>query len=144
MNITLSKTSLIFLLPILIIVSISGCSEVRKLTYSEDFTYVEDKEIKSLMRQMSKGVERLEQIVEKAKYSDTTQQQVIAEIGNLESITARLSAGHTQTTQLFISDHIEQFNTDISTAKMFAKTTPPDYSKIMEVANNCQQCHKWR
>ncbi|MCW8933244.1 MAG: hypothetical protein OQK98_00835 [Gammaproteobacteria bacterium] len=144
MNTILAKIALIFVLPILIIASISGCSEVRKLTYSEDFTYVENKEIRSLMRQMSKGVERLEQIVEKAQYSDTTQQQVISEIGKLERITARLSAGHTQTNQLFISDHIEQFNTDISTAKMFAKTTPPDYSKILEVANKCQQCHKWR
>lgn len=129
---------------ILIIASIAGCAEVRKLTYSENFTYVEDKQIKSLMRKMAKGVERLGQLVEKSSSAGTSkQQQIISEISELEDITAQLSAGHTQTNQLFISDHIEQFITDIGTAKMFAKTTPPDYSKTEEIVNKCQDCHKW-
>ena len=137
----------VFTIPVtvLIIASIAGCAEVRKLTYSEDFTYVEDKEIKSLMRKMSKGVEKLGQLVEQAPSTETgIQQQIISEIAQLETISARLSAGHTQTNQLFISDHIEQFITDMGTAKMFAKTTPPDYSKIDEIVNKCQDCHKWR
>jgi len=145
MNISLKHYSFTVPVAILIVASIAGCAEVRKLTYSKDFTYVEDKEIKTLMRKMGKGVERLGQIVEKASITDTSQQQkIIAEISKLEGITASLSAGHTQTNQLFISDHIEQFITDMGTAKMFAKTTPPDYSKIGEIVNNCQECHKWR
>jgi len=145
MNISLRHWYFTVQVAILIVASIAGCAEVRKLTYSKDFTYVEDKEVKSLMRKMGKGVERLGQIVTKASTTDTAQQQqIISEISELESIAARLSAGHTQTNQLFISDHIEQFITDIGTAKMFARTNPPDYSKVGEIVNNCQECHTLR
>ena len=145
MNISLKHGSFTVLAAILIAANITGCAEVRKLTYAENFTYVEDKEVKSLMRKMGKGVERLGQIVAKVTTTDTTQQQnIIKEISELESIAAKLSAGHTQTNQLFISDHIEQFITDIGTAKMFAKTNPPDYLKVEEIVNNCQKCHELR
>lgn len=145
MNISLRHWPFTVLAAILIVASIAGCAEVRKLTYSEDFTYVEDKEVKSLMRKMGKGVEKLGQTVAKATTTNTTQQQqIISEISELENIAAKLSADHTQTNQLFISDHIEQFISDIGTAKMFAKTDPPDYSKIGEIVNNCQECHKLR
>ena len=136
---------IVLLVAFLIISSFAGCAQVRKLTYSEDFTYVEDKEVRSLMRQMSKGVKRLEQIIDKTSTTNNAQQQqIISELSELQSITARLSAGHTQTNQLFIRDHIEQFITDIGSAKMFAKKTPPDYSKIGDIVNNCQKCHESR
>lgn len=145
MNIYLKHWPFSLLAAILIVTGISGCAEVRKLTYSQDFTYVENKEVRSLMRKMSKGVERLGQVVEQTTSTDSSKQQnIISEINELENITAKLSAGHTQTNQLFISDHIEQFITDIGTAKMLAKTNPPDFSKVEEVVNNCQQCHKLR
>ena len=145
MNIYLKHWPFSLLAAMLIATGMSGCAEVRKLTYSKDFTYVENKEVRSLMRKMSKGVERLGQVVEQPTSPDSTKQQkIISEINELETITAKLSAGHTQTNQLFISDHIEQFITDIGTAKMLAKTNPPDFSKVEEIVNNCQQCHKLR
>ena len=145
MNVYLKHWPFSLLAAILIVTGISGCAEVRKLTYSKDFTYVENNEVRSLMRKMSKGVERLGQVVEQPTSTDSIKQQkIISEINELENITARLSAGHTQTNQLFISDHIEQFITDIGTAKMLAKTNPPDFSKVEEIVNNCQQCHKLR
>lgn len=146
MNISITYRSFTVLMAMMIaaITCMAGCAEVRKLTYAEDFTYVEDRQVRSLMRKMGKGVERLGQTVAKASTTDNGQQQVIMEINELESIAAQLSMGHTQTNQLFISDHIEQFISDIGTAKMFAKTNPPDYSKISEIVNNCQQCHKLR
>ena len=145
MNISLKHQPFTALAIILIVASIVGCAQVRKLTYAENFIYVENKEVRSLMRKMSKGVGRLGQIVEKATTTDAAQQQkIISELSELESIATRLSVGHTQTNQLFISDHIEQFITDISTAKMFAKMNPPDYSDVGEIVNNCQKCHKLR
>ncbi|RDH81607.1 MAG: hypothetical protein DIZ80_16175 [endosymbiont of Galathealinum brachiosum] len=145
MQLSLKHRAFTLLVTTLIIAGNIGCAQVRKLTYSEDFTYVEDREVKSLMRKMSKGVERLGQIAEKASTNNRTQQQqIISELGDLQSIAARLSAGHTQTNQLFIRDHIEQFITDIGEAKMFAKTTPPDYSKIGDIVNSCEECHTSR
>jgi len=133
------------MLGMMVIPILTGCAEVRKLTYSEEFTYVENREVRSLMRKMEKGVKRLGEVVSTTSSDEKTRQQnIVSELSDLESIGARLSAGHTQTNQLFISDHIEQFITDIGTAKMFVKATPPDYSKIDEIVNNCQACHKSR
>ena len=145
MKIHLLHWPLTLLVTVFIGTGITGCAEVRKLTYAENFTYVEGKEVRSLMRKMSKGVERLGQIVENTTTNNSMrQQQIISEINELEGITARLSAGHTQTNQLFISDHIEQFITDIGTAKMLVKANPPDYSKIDAIVNSCQNCHELR
>ncbi|MFK5947258.1 MAG: hypothetical protein QM500_00630 [Methylococcales bacterium] len=145
MQLSLTHRPFTVILAILTIVSLAGCAQVRKLTYTEDFTYIENREVKSLMRMMGKGVEKLGQITDNSSTTDTNlQQQIISEMSELQSIAARLSAGHTQTNQLFISDHIEQFISDIGTAKMFAKTNPPDYSKVGEIVNNCQECHKLR
>lgn len=145
MNISIQHLFFTALATISIVASIAGCAEVRKLTYSEDFKYVEDKEVKSLMRKMSKSVGKLGQIIKKPTTIGTDQHQLIlSELTELENITAKLSAGHTQTNQLFISDHIEQFITDIGTAKMLTKTNPPDYSKIRDIVNNCQACHTLR
>ena len=123
----------------------AGCADVRKLTYSEDFTYVENREVKSLMRKMEKGVKRLADILTTTSANDKMlQQSIISELSDLERIAARLSAGHTQTNQLFISDHIEQFSADLGTARMFVKATPPDYSRVEDIVTNCQECHKSR
>jgi len=128
-----------------IVAIMAGCAEVRKLTYSEDFTYVENREVKSLMRKMEKGVNRLEKLLSTTSDNgNALQQSILSELGDLEKTTARLSAGHTQTNQLFISDHIEQFITDLGTARMFAKATPPDYSRVEDIVSNCQECHRSR
>jgi len=143
MKTSLKHQPFIGLAAILIIASIAGCTEVRKLTYSESFIYIENKEVKNLMRQMSMGVNRLGQIVAKTTTTDTAQQQKItSELSKLENIATKLSVSHTQTNQLFISDHIEQFLTDIGTAKMFAKMNPPEYSEVEEIVSHCQACHK--
>jgi len=145
MSLSLRCEHITVLLGIVGIVMLTGCAEVRKLTYSEDFTYVENREVKSLMRKMQKGVHKLGEIVSTASGDDKMRQQnIISELSSLESISARLSAGHTQTNQLFISDHIERFIADIGTAKLFAKATPPDYSRIEDIVNNCQECHQSR
>jgi len=60
-------------------------------------------------------------------------------------ITFRLSGcGHTQTNQIFISDHIEQFIFDLGTAMTLAKANTLNYSKIEEIINSCQAYHRSR
>lgn len=144
MNVFLRRSSLNVLLTILLAGSIAGCSKIRQLTYPEDFTYLEKGQVKNLMREMDDGIERLGLLVAKAPTSEINQQQVVAELSGLQSISSRLSGGHAQTNQLFIRDHIEQFISDVGTAKMFAKTTPPNYSKAREISNSCQECHQSR
>jgi hypothetical protein len=141
MNVILKPILTNALLAMLLVGGLVGCSQIRQLTYPEDFTYLEKGQVESLMREMGDTVGRLGQLVSKTSSSEINQQQVIASLSELESITSRIIGGHTQTNQLFISEHIEQFVTDVGTAKMFVKTSPPNYSKAREITNSCQKCH---
>ena len=145
MNVSIRRMSSIVLLAIMVAGSIAGCAQIRKLTYPQDFTYLEKKEVETLMQKMGDGIARLDQLVKEASPSDTIQQQnIVAELSSLKSIATRLSGGHTQTNQFVISDHIEQFINDVGTAKMFANKSPPNYSKAGEITNSCKECHQFR
>jgi len=144
MNKIFKPTLINLLLAVLLVSGIVGCSQIRELTYPDDFIYLENKQIKNLMREMSDSVERLSQLVSNSPDSEIDSQQVIASLSELESISSRIIGGHTETNQLFISEHIEQFVSDVGTAKMFVKSTPPNYSKAKDISNSCQECHKLR
>jgi len=145
MNVFVKLTSYKVLLAVIIFSSITACAQIRKLTYPEDFNYQDKAQVEKLMRSMGKSIERVNQLVsDVSRSSNNKQQQVVSELIELQSIASSLSGGHEQTNQLFISDHIEQFISDISTAMMFAKTNPPDYSKAGEITNSCQECHQSR
>lgn len=136
------KTSVVLLL---VALSIIGCAQIRELTYPEGFTYLEKKEVESLMQRMGESMGILNQLVAEAAPSDTSQQQkIIDELNRLEGFAIRLSGDHTQTNQFVISDHIEGFISDIGTAKMFAGLDPPKYYKVADVTNACANCHHFR
>lgn len=125
--------------------SMVGCAQIRQLTYPPDFTYLEKKEVETLMQKMSAGIARLDRLVTEASTSDVAQQQgIINELSTLERVATRLSGGHKQTNQILINDHIEKFISEIGTAKMFASTIPPNYNKARNLTNSCQQCHQFR
>jgi hypothetical protein len=135
------KTSIVLLLGALLVF---GCAEIRELTYPEGFTYLEKKEVESLMQSMGESIGILNQLVADAEPSDTSQQQkIIDELNKLEGFAIQLSGGHTQTNQFVISDHIEGFISDIGTAKMFARLDPPKYYKVTYVTNACADCHQF-
>jgi len=133
----------IALLAIIVASSIYGCSVIRELTYPQGFTYIEDKEVESLMQKMGESIGKLDQLVAEASPSDTDKQEmIITELTKLETIATRLSGGHTQTNQFHISDRIGNFINNIGTAKTFAKLDPPRYDRIEYVTSDCSECHQ--
>ena len=132
----------IALLAIIVASSIYGCSVIREVTYPQGFTYIEDKEVESLMQKMGESIGKLDQLVAEASPSDTDRQEmIITELTRLETIATRLSGGHTQTNQFHISDRIGNFINNIGTAKTFAKLDPPRYDRIKYVTSDCSECH---
>jgi hypothetical protein len=145
MNLPSSLLKTIALPAIIVTASIYGCSTIRELTYPQGFTYIEDKEVESLMQRMGQSIGKLDRLVAEAEAapSDTDKQEmIITELTSLETIATRLSGGHTQTNQFHISDRIGNFINNIGTAKMFAKLDPPRYDKIEYVTSDCSECHK--
>ena len=145
MNVSVWRMSSIILLVVAVVVGIAGCAQIRKLTYPEDFVYLEKKDVESLMKNMGDGIERLDRLVAGASESDASQQQkIVAELDSIERTAIRLSGGHKQTNQFFIGDHIQKFISEVGTAKMFASSNPPKYNKAREIKNSCQECHQFR
>jgi len=145
MNVTVRRTSLIVLLAAAVVAAIAGCSEIRKLTYRDDFVYLDKKEVETLMQNMSESISRLEQLVAEASESDVEQQKkIVSELGTIERIAIRLSGGYKKTNQFFISEHMGDFISDVGSAKMMASLSPPRYSKAKEINNSCQACHQYR
>ena len=145
MNVSVWRISCIMLLAAAVVAGIAGCAQIRKLTYPEDFVYLEKKQVENLMQNMGDGIERLDRLVTDASESDAYQQQrIVAELDSIERIAIRLSGGHKQTNQFFIGDHIQKFISEVGTAKMFANSSPPKYNKAREIKNSCQECHQFR
>lgn len=145
MKLTSTRKTLSFFLATAVIASLAGCDQIRKVTYPQDFTYLDEKEVDALMQKMSESMGRLDRLVAEASPEDTVQQAaIITELNKLENTATRLSGGHTQTNQFVISEHIEGFISDIGTAKMFANMDPPKYYKVEYVTHACAQCHQLR
>jgi hypothetical protein len=147
MNVYVRRTSYIVLLAAVVVAAIAGCAEIRKLTYRDDFVYLDKKEVESLMQDMGDAIDRLEQLVTEASESDTDtdqQKKIVSELGTIERIAIRLNGGYKRTNQFFISEHIGNFISDVGSAKMMASLSPPKYSKAKEINNSCQACHQHR
>jgi len=145
MNVSVWRIPSIVLLAIFVVTVITGCAEIRKLTYPENFVYLDQKEVESLMQSMSDDITQLNQLVSEASETDTVQQQnIVAELSSIERTALRLSGGHKQTNQFFIGEHIEGFISDVGTAKMFASNNPPKYNKAKEITFSCHECHQLR
>lgn len=145
MKVSQRRITSITLLAIIVAASIVGCAQIRKLTYPKDFTYLEKREVDTLMQQMSDSIVRLDRLVGDAAPSDPGQQQkIVGELNVLESIANRLSGGGKQTNFPVLSEHIEEFIGDIVDAKMFAGTTPPNYSSAGKLTDSCLACHQFR
>lgn len=145
MNVSLRRAPGMVFLVVIIATSVVACAQIRKLTYPPDFTYLEKQEVEGLMQKMSEGIGRLDQLVAEASTSDVARQNnIINELSSLERIATRLSGGHKQTNQIVINDHIEKFISEVSSAKLLASTSPPNYYKAREITNSCQECHQFR
>jgi archaellin len=145
MNVIVKRAYYIVLLATIVVAAIAGCAEVRKLTYRDDFVYLDKKEVESLMQNMSEAIGRLELLVSEASESDVEQQKkIVSELGKIERIAIRLSGGYKKTNQFFISEHMGDFISDVGSAKMMAGLSPPKYSKAKEISNSCQACHQHR
>ena len=145
MYLTSWRITSLALLTIVVVTSIVGCDQIRKVTYSGGFTYLDEEEVETLMQKMGESMTRLDQLVAETSPSDDRQQRdVIAELNRLEGFATSLSGGHTQTNQFLIDKHIEGFISDIGTAKMFAGMNPPKYYKVEYVTQSCVECHQLR
>jgi hypothetical protein len=123
----------------------TGCEQVRKVTYPQDFQYMEDKEVKQIMQKMSENMGKLAQLVDDDSLAEKEKQEkIIGVLNKLDGYATKLSGGHKQTNQFFIAEHIQGFSGDLVNAKMLAGLDPPRYGKTRSIVDSCSKCHEYR
>ena len=121
-----------------------GCAHIRKVTYPNDYVYLERKELRSKMALISFYLRQLDEVMlEDSTVSVDQQQRIVNILNQIKDLTTELGGGVT-TNHLVIDEHIDEFKGDLSLAIRNARANPPNYFALGRIAGSCVGCHKYR
>ena len=139
-----NKNLRLVLMALLCVAVVFGCAQIRKVTYPDDYVYLEHKQLRSKMALLSFYMRQLDEVLQ--DYSivgDDEQQRILYLLNKVNDLTAEFGGGVT-TNHLAIDDHIEQFKLNVNTAIHDASANPPNYFALGKLAGSCTSCHKYR
>lgn len=121
-----------------------GCAQIRKVTYPQDYVYLEKEQLRSKMALLSFYLRQLNEIQsDSLVVSNDRQQRILKLLHKIEDLTAEFGSGVT-TNHLVIDDHIDEFKIDVHTAIRNARANPPNYFALGKLTGSCVGCHKYR
>ena len=121
----------------------AGCTEIRKLTYPPEFTYIEKSELQGSMHRMAAAMAQLDTLVAAGPVNDSTQKKILAQLDLIDKIVWELSGGKS-TNHLLLDEHMEQFSADVTKARLMASTSTPNYYYAGHLSGSCSGCHRFR
>lgn len=134
-----------------LIVTLSGCVQIRQLTYPETFTWIGEEDISSSMQSMARSIARLDSLVLEEKQAGSNRELILGELENIEYTAAELSIrtprDNTEfpvTNHLLIDEHMEDFLEDIVRAKIQLQASPSNYYSVGQLTGSCMGCHRLR
>ena len=146
------NTSIVLLAALLL--TLSACAEVRRVTYPDDFIYLEKSEVSQLMFSLLDIMITLDELEETAHPEKQKKRAILAELEKIEALTIRFNTavsregnnalGNLRTNHLLLSEHIAEFNADVSAAKLQLAATPPNYYVVGRLTGGCNSCHRNR
>lgn len=132
------------LIALLCVAVVVGCAQVRKVTYPNDYVYLERKQLRSKMALLSFYMRQIDEVLlDYSIVSGDQQQRILYLLNKVNDLTAELGGGVT-TNHLVIDDHIDQFKIDVNSAIRDARANPPNYFALGRMAGSCAGCHKYR
>ncbi len=136
---------------------LSGCAQIRLLTYPPEFTYLDSDTAKGVMHEMAINLSTLDELVQQAvssSDSDRYQPLILAQLQNMESLATSVSSHTTGktlegddrlvTNHLLIDEHIDDFMAQIMKAKLQTEAEPPNYYGAGQLTGSCNACHRMR
>lgn len=130
---------------LLVILLFVGCSEVRKLTYPSDITYIDRSQVAGAMRQMADAVTHLESTIRSAPSPEAVDQKaVVADLSVLKGIASSLQTKKGYSTDPVLDKHMSAFLDDVDLALAAAQKTPPSYFLAGHIAGSCAGCHRFK
>lgn len=132
------------LIALLCVAVVFGCAQIRKVTYPNDYVYLEPKQLRSKMALLSFYMRQLDEVLlDYSIVGGDQQQRILYLLNKVNDLTAEFGGGVT-TNHLAIDDHIDQFKIDVNTAIRGARANPPNYFVLGRLTGSCTSCHKYR
>ncbi|MCP4186734.1 MAG: hypothetical protein GY763_03930 [Gammaproteobacteria bacterium] len=129
----------------LIFISTAGCTQFRKLTYPQDFVYLDQSQVQTSMLRMSLAMRRIDEtLIGQNQPSSADQQRVIDDLNTIDEITDKLGSGNQVTNHLIIDQHIDQFKREVRNALRTATSEPPSFYAAGRLSASCIGCHRYR
>jgi hypothetical protein len=124
---------------------LNGCAQVRKVTYPDDFVYLDESLVQTAMLRMSLAIRGIDQIMIQGESLNLVDGQRIRQhLSTIDEVTDSLGAGDRVTNHLLIDEHIDEFKREVRQAIRNANATPPDYYAAGRLSGNCVGCHRYR
>jgi hypothetical protein len=122
-----------------------SCAQIRKVTYPDDYVYLEQKQITSKMALLSFYMRKIDEILlEDSTISSEQQARIEKILVSMSETVDSLGTGNVQTSHLVIDDHIDQFQSAVNLALNNVRADPPNYFALGQLSGSCAACHQYR
>jgi hypothetical protein len=116
--------------------------EVREYTYPQDFEYLDDAQIHSVMGRLAVGVRSLDALLaEGAPREEARRERVIEVLREMERASRALGSGDARSNHPRLDEGIDAFRERVAAARRGAEAQPPDYYLAGTVSGACRYCH---
>ena len=138
----LARIAFLLVLPFALLVS--GCAEIRKVTYPSDFRYIERAEVRTTMSALGSRIWEMDEILADTKNALENRQRVIELLSEIQSFASTLDTKGRPTNHLLIDDHMARFLESVELARLAVEMEPPSFYRAGQISGNCMGCHKHR
>ena len=123
-----------------------GCAQVRKVTYPQDYVYLEKKQVSSKMALLNYYMIKIDEILLEDSTINSDQQARIVDIlmSMGDTVASLETSGDARTSHLVIDDHIGEFRSDLNLALSNVRADPPNYFALGKLRGSCAACHQYR
>ena len=126
-------------------IMLNACAQIRKVTYPDDFVYLDESLVQTAMLRMSLAIRGIDQIMSREQAPSFVEKQRIREyLSTIDEVTGSLAAGEMVTNHLLIDEHIDEFRSEVRRAIRMANETPPSFYAAARLSGNCVGCHRYR
>ena len=134
-----------FVLIVLVSSLITGCAQIRRLTYPSDFVYLDHSLVQTSMLRISLAMRVVDETLMRGEpLIESDQQRVKQALSTIDEVTDRLATGNLVTNHLVIDEHIDDFKREVRNAIRTASSTPPIFYAAGRLSANCIGCHRYR
>ncbi len=122
---------------------LSGCAQIRKVTYPPDFVYLTDKDVSSGMQRIASHLVSIELALGDDSSAQDTAGIVRSHLDGMRQVAMELGADASATNHLLLDAHMDDFLAALETARAGTTAVPPRFFEAGKLVGSCSSCHRF-